>query len=321
MAVLPLHVLFADLHVKVKRLAQHRAVDPDNRRGIEALQEEFRKLGYAFDWTVVNSVRFFLPQDRERVYAFALKLSDMSDQCATDRRADLAEVMRVFCNLQLTCEPEPLETVLGRSAGAAPTINKPTRLKSKPDNARATSKPSVVMPEARHKMQDAPLETDVRWKKQHDAFIKQANLDESALEGRESFGEGLGLADRARDVLFLKLAQRKRQGHDWRKEVLVLKPGQSISWCPLSTDKFPCLTPHGPYIFISKGAMRVVSGLDALALQGIQKVEVDKWGLAAEENGLLHDLAGNAMTANVLAAALLAGLGKVTLRKEELLWL
>jgi hypothetical protein len=59
---------------------------------------------------------------------------------------------------------------------------------------------------------------------------------------------------------------------------------------------------------LSPGKARLASGFVVLAMQGIQCREVHAFNLAGEDDKLMRDLAGNAFTANIIAAFLLAGM-------------
>jgi hypothetical protein len=62
-----------------------------------------------------------------------------------------------------------------------------------------------------------------------------------------------------------------------------------------------------PSIIVT-GTARLASGFVVLAVQGIQRKEIQAFGLATEEDKLMRDLAGNAFTSNIIAAFLLAGM-------------
>ena len=69
---------------------------------------------------------------------------------------------------------------------------------------------------------------------------------------------------------------------------------------------FPCVTPHMTYIICDTGKLRLASGFDAMAVQGVQSVEVATHKLSSEAQPLLQDLAGNAFSTSILAAYLVA---------------
>jgi hypothetical protein len=62
------------------------------------------------------------------------------------------------------------------------------------------------------------------------------------------------------------------------------------------------------YVVIEHRQLRTAGGLEALALQGVQGQEVHSFKLGATKGPFLQELAGNAYTANIVAAFLLAGL-------------
>jgi hypothetical protein len=62
------------------------------------------------------------------------------------------------------------------------------------------------------------------------------------------------------------------------------------------------------YLILERGKARLASGFVALAMQGIQRKEISAFELAEEDDKLMRDLAGNAFTANIIAALLLAGM-------------
>jgi hypothetical protein len=73
-------------------------------------------------------------------------------------------------------------------------------------------------------------------------------------------------------------------------------------------DVFPCVTPHMSYTVLTDGEVTVPGGFEALALQGLQTKEVQKFKLRDEKSSFLQDLAGNAYTANIVGAFLVPGI-------------
>jgi hypothetical protein len=179
--------------------------------------------------------------------------------------------------------------------------------------------PSLLLREEKRDTAKTPRKrkrpATTKWIEENARFIKKHGLRYEDLADRGTFGVDLGISDRCRDVLFLRLTQRQRStGRDWREESLVLQPGQSVGWCPVGVNKFPCVTPQGHFLVSHKGFLFTATGLDTLAVQGVQKREVDMWQLQGESSRLLQDLAGNAMTVNILIAALLAVLPHVPMQ-------
>ena len=82
--------------------------------------------------------------------------------------------------------------------------------------------------------------------------------------------------------------------------------GASITYLKVSRTAFPCVMPHMAYAIALDGKVELAGGFHSLAFQGLQKKEVEHFKLAEVAEGLLRDLAGNAFTANILTAFVLA---------------
>ena len=146
------------------------------------------------------------------------------------------------------------------------------------------------------------------WPIRHEEFIVKKKLSSAELEGRDSFRIPMLSSKRQSDAMFLKFAAAAHDwGWDWRKDTLVATPGQSVDFCNLARDVFPCVTPHGPFLVLRAGKATCASGLHAMALQGVQEAEIRFFNLHNLPSAILHDLAGNAFTANICVACLLAG--------------
>ena len=106
------------------------------------------------------------------------------------------------------------------------------------------------------------------------------------------------------------VSEQRRRGTDWTKELMVASIGASLRFMSVRSDIFPCVTPHMSYAILQDRQLRGVTGVEALALQGIQTKEVRtfKFDTAKSNSAKLQDLAGNAFTANVVAAFLVTGL-------------
>jgi hypothetical protein len=96
-------------------------------------------------------------------------------------------------------------------------------------------------------------------------------------------------------------------GKDWRQHLLILPDGHSVTFATVQSRIFPCITPTHNHIVLQDGRAYKAGAFTALALQGIQAKEVKRWHLELEDETLLRDLAGNAFTANIIAAILIAG--------------
>ncbi len=89
--------------------------------------------------------------------------------------------------------------------------------------------------------------------------------------------------------------------------LLIAPSGFGIGWGLIRSGNFPCVTPGMQYVLLDNGKARLACGLTMMALQGIQGKEVKSFRLDLEKDKLLRNLAGNAFTANIIAAYLLAG--------------
>ena len=75
-------------------------------------------------------------------------------------------------------------------------------------------------------------------------------------------------------------------------------------------NSLPCVRPGKKYLVLQKGQASTPTQWQLLALQGIQKQEVEAFDLQEMPTNLVGDLAGNMFTANVLSAFLLAYLSE-----------
>ena len=80
----------------------------------------------------------------------------------------------------------------------------------------------------------------------------------------------------------------------------------------LQAVRFPCLTPGNAHAILNKGIRSVASGPARLAVQGIGAVESEQCGDLYQHDGTpLQDMAGNAFTASMRCAFLLAALSTI----------
>ncbi len=91
------------------------------------------------------------------------------------------------------------------------------------------------------------------------------------------------LCPRAREVLALKLARWSQKNEKrWNTErFLVTDPSQTVRYCPLQSEKFPCVTPRGCYVVMQRGKAHVANAFECLALQRVQAAEVARHRLQA----------------------------------------
>ena len=270
----------------VPRLGHHRSVDLDTRTGAQYILDELGKLGYIGEWRTVRPRNFYLPQSRDRTYSLNLKRSDMSDAGAEVRRKDLEKAWQLLLRMQVS-KSEPLQLLLNR----------------------ITSKEKILRKRRGHDIESAK-KAGHKWPQQHSDFAESAGLSEEDKLPPADFVDELSplVNPRALDALWIKMALlQKRKQIDWRQSLLIAPTGFGVTWGSIHTC-FPCVTPKMEYLILEAGKARLASGFVVLAMQGIQRKEVQAFGLATEDDKLLRDLAGNAFTANIIAAFLLAGM-------------
>jgi site-specific DNA-cytosine methylase len=264
-------------------------------------------LGNCGDWLNVNAKEFFLPQSRPRVYGMFLRMNPQNldgrgqEQRAAESKAAFALIER----MKVRGPPEPLAAVLHRAK--ALHGDEPLRRLAP---AKKELPPAQL---ASWEVPAAQLDSDPVWRREHCQFAKRLALEAADLREFRAFAHAADGAfmPRAIEGLWLKLmSERRARGMDWTKGLMVASVGASLRFMSVRSDIFPCLTPHMTYAILQDRRLRSVSGMEALALQGIQTVEVRafKFDPAKSKGPFLQDLAGNAFTANILAAFLVAGL-------------
>jgi site-specific DNA-cytosine methylase len=270
----------------VPRLSQHRKVDPDHRTGAKFILDELSTLGYIGEWQTVRPSDYFLPQSRDRVYGLFLLRDDFTAASTLRRQRDLEQANQVLRRMQVS-KPEPLARVLSRLPSEIPNPRK-----------------------QRGQTMEAAKKSGKKWPSMHKAWAETHGLSEEACVPPMDFVEQISplIPPRAMYALWLKLARMQAKYEiDWKKPLLVAPTGFGISYSRVWKDKFPCVTPGMEYLIIDAGKARRANGLTMMAMQGIQNKEVQSYKLAMEDDKLLRDLAGNAFTANIIAAFLLAG--------------
>ena len=287
----------------VQRLGHKRKVDPDSRQGTTYIKDELSALGYCGDWRNVNAKEFYLPQSRPRVYGMFLRIDPkcLDGRGREQRDAESKASLDLVGRMKVRGPPEPLTVVL--QACQAMRGDHQVLPKSAPHEAQLAS----------WELPPAKLESDVVWRREHCTFAKTLALKEAELQEFHEFANAANGAFKPRAIegLWLKLvSERRKRGMDWTKEVMVASIGASLRFMSVRSDVFPCVTPHMTYAILQDKQLRGVTGVEALALQGIQTKEVRafKFDTAKSNSAKLQDLAGNAFTANILAAFLVSGL-------------
>lgn len=264
-------------------------------------------------WESVSPTGFFLPQSRPRVYGLFLKWKGISAKDMEERKADLATAMCLLKRLKVPATHEALDVVLRRcaaeAAGSSPGPSSAQGLKRKAKDNSDTGGPQ----DHKAKAPEPEAKAQHKWAEQHKKWAKKKGLTAADLaRGADEFHAASSgvLHDRQREALWLRyVALRKRQPQlDWRAALLIANVGASVNFLSLRRDVFPCVTPHMAYAILSGGQLRLADGITIMAMQGIQAKEMRAFSFQSEKSNLLRDLGGNAFTANILAAFLMAGL-------------
>ncbi len=325
--------------LQVPRLTHHRHVDPDFQTGAEALLEYFDGLGYQADWTWASADQHSLPQSRARIYIVATKAMPPR-HCKHEAHSKVAAALSLFRRLAPAGPPEDLNNIMQRAQACqqhlsiggkllpvpVPNASGPDASEPNASNGKSKAKAKAKGKSKPHKEPQQSITTtasgggqeeqkDPLWPIRHKQWTEKhlANVD---LSGKDSFMNLAcltGMSERCREVMFFQLTHWSvKNERPWDKEpVLVTVPGNSISWCPIQSKKFPCLTPGGTFVVFQRGKGRLANGVDCLFLQGLQQPEISKWELHNESLRTLQDLAGNAFTSNVFCALLAACLCKM----------
>ena len=268
-------------------LSQCRKCD-SGLSGTQYIDEKLSKCGYVGLWRRVSADMFFLPQSRLRVYGLFLKVSDFHPNSLEARRRDLREASKIISDARIKT-PESLSAVLARV-------------------------PSKVVEQRvpKGKTSDEASSASDKWPEQHRMARQKLKLPPKLSSPPKDFlDQALKvMVPRAADALWIKLAQAVwERGSTWEEQCCILPVTMSVGFGgKVSIGKFPCLTPEAKYVLVQNGKLRVVSSFEYLALQGLQARELSFLNIAAEQDRLLRNLAGNAFTTNIIAIFLLAGL-------------
>jgi site-specific DNA-cytosine methylase len=277
----------------VARLSSKRAVD-EAQSGCEQVAQQLASRGYTGHWDIIDPRNFYLPQSRKRVYGTFLRSgTDLGPKGAAAREADLTHARAIVARAQ-SAEHEPLVTVLDRVAASGdPDEEQPRRPAPKKLGANIKEQ---------------------KWPARHEAFARKHNLSKAEVkDGADDFEQRtahLHLTPQAQGGVWLQIVRMRNQRKimDWKTEVLVCSSGASLEWMSIRRGCFPCVTPGMQFILLRKGGAVRVDGRMCLAVQGIQARERAAAHLTQETSRQLQDLAGNAFTANIMCAYLVAGL-------------
>ena len=277
-----------NLHHVRKKLA--------GEKGTELVADALTELGYIGSWEMLNAKDFFVPQSRARIYGVFLKRTKgLGAEGSKARAGDLLQVWSFVKRCQTKPRFQKLDSLLDSLQTAEPTNTTTTAVKRQ---ARQTkSKRSDPLWVKRHAKVKAQLE------------LSSKDLEDPDLLAFKTKAVELGLTDREVDASMSVLGHMKKTGKlsQWQSLVLVANIGDSIDRLKFRENIFPCLLPGQKYLLLIQG--KLVLNKDPklyMALQGLGSREVQHFGLEELSLGHAQDLAGNAFTANICAAVLLA---------------
>ncbi len=266
---------------EVGGILKKKQCEEDQKSAIQVLVDRMDVLGYTATWQKLCSSSYYLPHHRSRVWIHFLKRKPGSDPKILEATANaLQSTSEAIVRFQTTTH-ESLEAVLEHVGDGA----------------------------FRHPGSVAQRPVSEATEAAHGEFMEAYSVSAKDVEGMKDLEKWLQplVSPRARKALLLRLcAHAKKDGWNWHSDTLAATVGQSPAFMTVRKDVFPNLVPSAPLVLLRKGKPSLASGLLCLALQGIQQREVEFLGLSAATDDLQRDLAGNAFTANVCFANVLA---------------
>ena len=103
-------------------------------------------------------------------------------------------------------------------------------------------------------------------------------------------------------------AAEKGKIDSWDHGVCVASAGSSASCMSILRERCPCLRPGNKCVLLERGTCHAMHGPMALAVQGIWGQAARAFSLHGIDDTTLREMAGNAFTANVCCAFLIATL-------------
>ena len=273
----------------VSNLMKHR--QSVGEKGTLVVAEKLAALGYIGSWRILNSVFFYVPQSRTRVYGCFLHLPSY-DEPAKSQGHDLVELIWKFVSRCQLSTPESLEALLLRSGLL--------------DGDHQASKKCKV-----HCSDTSSHEP--KWKKEHEEFRNNHRMESNGklsdvacqiLSDVES--SSLPLAPREAELSALLATKTMQESPGC--QIMVGDIGNSIRFCKFRAQIHPCFLPSEKYLYVINGKafLNTHSAHVPFALQSFGKKEVEKMGLEAVTLKQARDLCGNSFTGNVAASLILA---------------
>ena len=265
----------------VDALGNKRAVDGYREKGTQQVKDALRERGYVGDWVKVSPTSFYLPQRRGRVWALFLKVvAGFGPEATAARQQHASAALNIVRRCQLSMQ-EPLMEVLQR-------IQHTTPLSQKAPAQRKWSNIPHLKFKATHSLTEE--------------FLAQGGRDEFMLATSSMANP------REQDAMWLNLCKLRLKSviTDWRHELLVADAGSSVAWLKFARNQFPCVRPTMKYTILNHGQVQIASGALCLAVQGVGCREATAFHLMDESDTALRYFAGNAFTANICCAFLIA---------------
>lgn len=262
--------------------------------GTELVSAGLRTLGYVGAWEQEDALKAYLPQSRKRTWGLFLKVTASGPnplEAERKRRDDVSAAFSIMKRLRVR-RNEPLEVVVGR-LGIAPGL---------------AAESEVTTQKHLHVNMDwatrgAPQNSMKK--------LGLAPKDLLASEDLKAFWTAAGslMNQSCRRHTLMRLCSLRKKGTlpDWRESVLAFNADESAYRLGVGITHFPCVQPQRLHIMALTGKMVKADGKVCLAMQGIQSKELNAFpSLSKLTSRRQQDLAGNAFTANVCAAYILA---------------
>lgn len=264
----------------VGRLADKRGLD--SKTPADEVVRDMSKLGYTSHYLVLDARNFALPQRRKRVYVLCILRSALSSR---------------------TTSPQLRYPAIVRALQTAPPNIKAYLSKDVESEA----------PAKRQKSDDL----GTKWKGYHEDYTLTHSIPKKTVQDMKRHFKGSqdfqSLTDREKEALVLRLSVEVADGNQgWLKkngDVVVAQVDQNVHRMPIATHLCPCLTEHSKmFLTGSPSGPRLLTGEEALRMQGIGPQEFSRYSLGEASASLARNLAGNSFAGTCSVAALLAGM-------------
>ncbi len=269
---------------------------PQPEVGTELVSEALRTLGYVGSWEPEDALKAYLPQSRKRTWGIYLKVRITGPnplEAESKRWEDISRAFSIVKKLKVP-KHEPLETVVGR-LGIAPLAA----------NLKTNGKKA-----------EGHLNMNLDWttRAAPQKSMKRLGLtpeDLLASEDLKAFWKEAGslMNQGCRRHALMRLASLRKNGRlpDWREAVLAFNADESAYRQGVGITCFPCVQPKRLIFMALNGKLVKADGKVCLAMQGIQPKELNAFPpLSKQTSNRQQDWAGNAFTANICAAYILA---------------